>query len=253
MKITNEYKKIVQIFGQDAIWDVPADWHTPTKFYPRGTFGVQTMKSTDKNSAFIIGDFVYKPGAYPLEWAVDGKKVFYVHEPLTITHLAVREKKKIKTEVWMVDDPLHWFAAKKYLDALPGGNLLVAGLGLGLVLLHALERTDFTKITVVERNQNIAHYVKSWLPEDERVEIVVDDYYEYLPKLAHDIERGRSSPVDSVYWDLARGSSSDPSVKKSWEIAMFKTNYYLDGSVQVYHGFRVDGLLAIGGKNENNA
>lgn len=60
------------------------------------------------------------------------------------------------------------------------GHVLVAGLGLGVVLQMLLEKTDVKKITVVEISEDLIDLVGPYF-NDERIEIIQADIFEYQP------------------------------------------------------------------------
>ena len=153
------------------------EWSTPASQYPLKKVGTAR-----------ISRFTYNPGFYRME-GIDGYMFFQVTMPIQITNL------KIGRKVHMVDDPLHWYAMREYVQNASPGHLLCAGLGLGLMVWWALEREDITRLTVVEINPDVIALVSPLLPKDDRLEIVCADYYEYRP----------DSEPDCILWDLAVG------------------------------------------------
>lgn len=61
------------------------------------------------------------------------------------------------------------------------GNVLIAGLGLGMVLKALLAKDDVTHITVVEKSEDVIKLVSPFY-QDERVTIVHEDIFNYKPK-----------------------------------------------------------------------
>ncbi|MEM2768086.1 MAG: hypothetical protein QXQ47_07235 [Candidatus Bathyarchaeia archaeon] len=85
---------------------------------------------------------------------------------------------------WMVDSPYEWFAMGEYaMRAIPP-NILVAGLGLGLILHHLTLRKDINTIVVVEISKEIIEMMTPYIPRDERIEIIHGNFFEVAPKLA---------------------------------------------------------------------
>lgn len=105
-------------------------------------------------------------------------------------------------KTWMVDDPVHWDGMREAVEDLPGGRVLVAGLGLGLFLHHMKTDERFTEIVVVEANPDVVGLMRPTLPDDPRVAIVVDDFYGYVWNGG----RFRHDNFDCVLWDLAVGT-----------------------------------------------
>ena len=61
------------------------------------------------------------------------------------------------------------------------GNVLVGGLGIGLILLAIQDKEEVKQITVVEKNKEVIELVGSQLPLNPKVHIVHDDVFEYKP------------------------------------------------------------------------
>lgn len=61
------------------------------------------------------------------------------------------------------------------------GNVLIGGLGIGMILLAIQDKTDIEKITVVEKSAEVIELVKDQLPLNSKVEIVHADVWEYVP------------------------------------------------------------------------
>lgn len=144
----------------------------------------------------------YASGGYYNMEGTGGYEYFRITKGrLPVTTLQIREGGGWKT--WMVDDPLHWEGMRERVQMLPTGPVLVAGLGLGLMLHHMAERDDLGEIVVVERNPDVIELIRPTLPADPRVQIVLDDYYEYIDPY---YLRGEAHPAfASVLWDLAVG------------------------------------------------
>lgn len=60
------------------------------------------------------------------------------------------------------------------------GRILVNGLGLGVLLVALLEKENITKITVIEKSEDVIKLVSPSIT-DERVEIIHADAFEYKP------------------------------------------------------------------------
>ena len=61
------------------------------------------------------------------------------------------------------------------------GNVLIGGLGIGLILLAIQDKEDIKQITVVEKNKEVIELVGNQLPLNSKVNIVNDDVFEYKP------------------------------------------------------------------------
>lgn len=142
----------------------------------------------------------YTTGYYHME-GTGGHEYFHVwggHLPLTI----LERSEDDHWSQWMIDDPLHWYGMKEAVDALPDGDIVVAGLGLGLFAHHMATDPRFGRITVVELSQDVVDLVSPTLPADPRRTVVVGDFYRYLTVDADPATTG-------ILWDLAVGSREE--------------------------------------------
>ena len=140
-------------------------WHTPATDYPENEVG-----------GYRIRHRRYTRGSYHM-YGIDGYILFEAVRPLVVTNL--QEFRNGKWECWMVDDPPHWRAMEIYGEQ-SHGNVLVAGLGLGLVL-HALSKNDEVKsITCVEISQAVIDLMASNVEHLPKVSIVKADFFDYV-------------------------------------------------------------------------
>jgi len=105
-------------------------------------------------------------------------------------------------KTWMVDDPTHWLGMKELVDRMPGGRILCAGLGLGLMLHHLAAREDVEAVTVVEMERDVIDLIGPLAPEYLAVAYEHADFYEY-------IARGGARGHDAILWDLAVGGPEE--------------------------------------------
>lgn len=119
-------------------------------------------------------------------------------EDLVITALQTNEGDG-EWRTWMVSDPAHWLMTKEYAAKLVGPNILVAGLGLGMIL-HALkDRRDIKTITLVDRNPHVLKLMLPLVPHDHHLTVIVADFWPWLEGIAGTIM------WDSIFIDLWRG------------------------------------------------
>lgn len=135
----------------------------------------------------------YSKGYYPFE-GVEGYFAYRLKKRAQITSL--QTKKADSWQTWMVDDPLHWFGMKEIADCSRPGNILVAGLGLGLILHHLCLRNNVTSIDVVEKNSDVIKFVSQFLPQDKRINIIRGDYFDCVS----DLKRKRYRTVILDLW-----------------------------------------------------
>lgn len=74
------------------------------------------------------------------------------------------------------------------------GQVLIAGLGLGLVVLSIQSKKEVTSVTIVEKYREVVELVVPRIPLNMKVDIVVDDAFEWLP---HEGEK-----FDTIYFDI---------------------------------------------------
>lgn len=79
------------------------------------------------------------------------------------------------------------------------GNVLIGGLGIGLILLAIQDKEDVEHITVVEKSKEVIELIASQLPLNEKVEIVNADVFEYKPTMKY----------NTIYMDIWNNINSD--------------------------------------------
>jgi len=81
------------------------------------------------------------------------------------------------------------------------GNVLIAGLGIGLILLPIQEKENVTSITVLEKYQDVINLVATQLPLNEKVNIIQGDVFDY--------QFPRGTKFDTIYFDVWSYINSD--------------------------------------------
>lgn len=79
------------------------------------------------------------------------------------------------------------------------GNVLIGGLGIGLIVLAIQDKEEVKKITVVEKNAEVIELVGNQLPLNSKVDIVHDDVFEYKPIFKY----------NTIYMDIWNYINSD--------------------------------------------
>ena len=79
------------------------------------------------------------------------------------------------------------------------GDVLVAGMGMGMILLAMQDRPEITSITVVEISQELHDFIRPNLKLNDKVNIVISDIHDYIP----------DRKFDTVYCDIWNDISSD--------------------------------------------
>lgn len=197
------------------------DWNT-----------VATLYSDKEVGSARIVHSKYKKGFYH-NYGVNGYELFRVTNPIVITELQIREKGIWKT--WMVDDPPHWWSMKNYAKR-SSGNVLVAGLGLGLIEYWLCKNVDVSSVSVIEINEDVIKLITSLLKfEDCDISIIKDDFYDFINKT--------DKKFDRIIIDLwVTGSAEE--TEKVLRDEITPLSYYIkklfpDASV-VFHGFGLE-------------
>lgn len=92
----------------------------------------------------------------------------------------------------MSDCELEFEDRKEFFNANPCGEIIVGGLGLGVVSKELLKLDCVTGITIIEKEQEVIDLVSQEFENETRVSIVKGDARSYIPE---------SSP-DFVYMDI---------------------------------------------------
>ena len=74
------------------------------------------------------------------------------------------------------------------------GDVLIAGLGLGMILHPILDKPDVGRVTVVEKYQDVVDLIRPTLPVTERLAIITADIFAWRPP------RGRR--YDVIWFDI---------------------------------------------------
>ena len=114
--------------------------------------------------------------------------VNYGHNGIWITTLYIGDR------MWMTDEPVFTWCMESYA-ARSSGKVLVAGLGLGLVVHFLVKDPEVSEILVVEKEQDVIGCIERLLPQDKRIKVVHDDFYQFL--------KDDAEQRDAVIWDLA--------------------------------------------------
>ena len=108
----------------------------------------------------------------------------------------VRELQSKEDGVWMSDQPCELVQMWNELGKHAKGNVLVGGLGLG-VLPRMLTKTAVKSVTVVEKSQDVINLVGTYL--NHGTKIVHDDLFEYVKG----IQKGQ---YDTALLDIWQGT-----------------------------------------------
>lgn len=123
--------------------------------------------------------------------------------------------------VYVVDDDRYITRFIPQLINIDFNSVLIGGLLLGLIPYYIQENKQYSKMTVVEKDINTINAVKDLQVLGETVEIVNEDFVEYIPTQSYDLI------ISDVHW-------GSPTMEPNWEseIETIKTRYiqYLNPS-----------------------
>jgi len=133
---------------------------------------------------------------------------------------------KTKDEIVMSDSVME---KKTNLDFLNNakGNILVAGLGLGMILIALKDKKTVEKITVVEIDQNLIDLISPTLSKHINIDIINQDINDFDPKEKYDtiycdiwnnIE-GDNLEEMTILYNKLKGSLSEDGWISNWRMA----------------------------------
>lgn len=208
-----------------------ASWKTPATAYPRTQVG-----------SMRIAQHVYTKGYYSMSGLKDAA-LFYVPRRIVVT--ALQERRGGRWHDWMVDDPPHWHAMEHYAKA-ARGHVLVAGLGLALVLHLLVQNPDVTRITVVERSEDVIRLMSPSLPTSgPGITIIQDDWNSYIERIAPRPGNSVAPPsyaaqFDWAIVDLWVTHGLDEKMRAYWSEALpmaARMSAVFPNAKLVFHGF----------------
>lgn len=91
---------------------------------------------------------------------------------------------KCQNEVVMSNTPAEITEHENFINYAKG-NILIAGLGLGMVIKALLDKPDVTHITVVEKSADVIKLIAPFYSSD-KVTIVHEDIFHYRPQCIFD-------------------------------------------------------------------
>ena len=105
---------------------------------------------------------------------------------------------KINGHVIMSDTPMEWRTNRECIYY-AHGDVLIGGLGIGMIIMAIQDNESVKSITVVEKNPDVIAAVKDQLPLNGKVRIIEGDVYTYVPDRKY----------DCVYMDIWGDISED--------------------------------------------
>lgn len=112
------------------------------------------------------------------------------------------------------------------------GDILIGGLGIGMVILAIQDKPEVKSITVIEKNQEVINIVASQLDFNEKVKIICDDVFEWKPEknvkydvaymdiwnwINEDVYEKEMKPLKRKYAKFLRNKAENPNrYNKCW-------------------------------------
>lgn len=87
-----------------------------------------------------------------------------------------------------------------YFISIARGNILINGLGLGVILVTLLKKEDITSITIIEKSSDVIKLISPHF-KDNRLTIINDDAFDWNPP--------RGTKYDYVWHDIWNNICSD--------------------------------------------
>jgi hypothetical protein len=105
---------------------------------------------------------------------------------------------KINGSVMMSDTPMEHRTNRPFIWSC-FGDVLVGGLGIGMVLMEIQDKEDVNSVTVVEKSPDVIEIVGEQLPLNHKVTILQGDVFDFKP----------TQKFDVIYMDIWDSINSD--------------------------------------------
>ena len=122
------------------------------------------------------------------------------------TYVCLRDKRSIfRNNVIMSDTWMEQKTNREIIDK-ANGDVLIAGLGIGLITLPILKKKSVRTVTIIEKEQEIIDLVAPYLPTNSKVKIICADIFKWEPEQKY----------DTIYFDIWSSICGDnyPETKK---------------------------------------
>lgn len=116
------------------------------------------------------------------------------------TYMRLRDKENRLYGCVMSDTPMEQRTNTKFIEK-ANGDILIGGLGIGMVLIPLIEKPEVKSITVIEKYQEIIDIVGSQIDFKGKVTIINDDVFK--------AKTPRGAKYDIIYFDIWNYINSD--------------------------------------------
>lgn len=141
-----------------------------------GSIHMVDILKPGKIGSYEIDHFEIVEGQYDEE----SRKLFNAPPPGRYARLTIDGK------LYMSDTPMEKHTNTKFVKQ-AFGDVLIGGLGLGMVLLAIQGKPSVRSITVVEKYPEIIELIGNQLPLNSKVSLVCGDIYTYTPSAVYDV------------------------------------------------------------------
>jgi len=117
------------------------------------------------------------------------------------------------------------------------GDVLIAGLGIGLIVLPIMNKEDVISIDIVEKYQEIIDLIKPQLPLNGKVNVIHQDMISFVPTKKYDIIYFDTLPEKQYLEDDKKDRIKDGKFIKDSDLAIeFKKYLKGEGETLYYYG-----------------
>ena len=92
---------------------------------------------------------------------------------------------KINEEVMMSETPMEHRTNIDFIHH-AYGDVLIGGLGIGMIIMAIQDDPKVTSITVIEQNQDVIDIISSQIPFNNKVKIIQADVFKWKPNMRYD-------------------------------------------------------------------
>lgn len=128
-----------------------------------------------------IGDWWIETFEIPEDYA--RMRNVFIKNPLMKLEEGIYKKLVNKLEgVVMSNTPME---RRTHIEAInkAKGNVLVAGLGLGMYLQNIKDKKEVTSITVVEKSKEVIELIAKYFKDCQKIKIINEDIFNYTPDI----------------------------------------------------------------------
>ena len=130
---------------------------------------------------------------------------------------------KDKKQVIMSDSPMEKRSNERFVKKAKG-DVLIAGLGIGMILLAIQDKPGVKTITIVEKDQTIIDKILPHIPINSKVKVIQGDIFKYKTK----------AYFNTIYFDIWNNISSRNIVQMYALLKMFKKNLLPEGFIDCW-------------------